>query len=114
MLNLRRENSNEDVIRGKPIKKLKVGYEGKTTNQYNQEVENARDFNDQIAELLANKESNPDQYAIGIDRVQAVISKAKQISASKPDPTQSKNSKPIQQPIKQSVPSVSDNRVYTS
>jgi len=41
------------------------------------DMESARDFNDQLAELFANKESNPEQYAMGLNRVKADISKAK-------------------------------------
>ena len=57
----------EDVIIGKPIKKLQVGFENKSRGQYKRDMENAIDFNDELAELFAKKETNPELYSIGIN-----------------------------------------------
>ena len=50
----------KDVIHGQPIKKLKVGFEGKTQSEFRRDMADAIDFNDELADLFAKKEENPD------------------------------------------------------
>ena len=52
-------------------------------------MENAIDFNDELAELFAKKESNPELYAVGIDKA---VSKAKVVSTVQRDPPSRSNS----------------------
>ena len=63
----------KDVIHGQPIKKLKVGFEGKTQSEFRRDMADAIDFNDELADLFAKKEENPDQYAAGIKQVKTTV-----------------------------------------
>ena len=64
---------DKDVILGQPIKKLKVGFEGKSQSEFKRDMADAIDLNDELAELFAKKEENPQHFTDGIKEVKASV-----------------------------------------